>query len=179
MRENPFLRHGLAALFCCIAPAMMLAGCAAPGGHERGSLKDELTTDATTVKAFRVAKFSSPQPSSVAEPRGIAELDGCGSNPDCSARLKALLADPNRSWVGQPQLPAEHAEGIRQFAYRALRAKLTCGELLLAIDEIAAATRTFATAVPGITSARSAQVRALDAKVEAELRAELASRCAS
>jgi hypothetical protein len=93
------------------------------------------------------------------------------------ARLKALLDDPRRKWVGQSQPPAEHANGTRQFGYRALRMKLSCSELALAIGELGAATKTFSAPVQGVAPDQVASVRALDAQVEAELRAERASRC--
>jgi hypothetical protein len=90
-----------------------------------------------------------------------------------------LLDDPSRKWIGQPQTPAEHADGTRQFAYRALRTKLTCSELVLAINDIVAATRTLRMPVAGLTPEQVVQVRSLNAEVEAELRAERASRCGS
>jgi hypothetical protein len=93
------------------------------------------------------------------------------------ARLKALLDDPSRKWVGRPQSPDEHADGTRQFAYRALRKELSCKELALAIDEIAAATRTFRPPVRGVALDRVGRIRTLNVQVEAELRAERASRC--
>ena len=88
----------------------------------------------------------------------------------------SLLADRERTWIGRPQSPWDHADGTRQFAYRALRGKLTCKELTLAIDEIAKAMQALVAPV-GMVSDQVARVRALDAQVHDELRTEHGSRC--
>ena len=95
----------------------------------------------------------------------------------CLARIRALVDDPNRKWIGQAQSPAEHADGTRQFAYRALRAKLSCNELAQATTELAVAAKAFQTPPAGFTAERAAQVRILDAEVEGELRTERINRC--
>jgi hypothetical protein len=95
----------------------------------------------------------------------------------CLDRLKTLLEDPEHKWIGQPQSLKEHADGTRQFAYRALRARLTCRELALAMDDITKAMRAFLAPVAGVTADQVTRVRALDAQVHDELRAEHANRC--
>ena len=55
--------------------------------------------------------------------------------------------------------------------------KLTCKELALAIDEIAKAMGAWVAPVAGVTLDQVARVRALDAQVQDELRAEHGSRC--
>jgi len=93
------------------------------------------------------------------------------------AQLRALIDNPDRSWIGTQETPADHATGTRLFAYRALHAKLSCTELTRAIDEIAGAASSFATPPPGISAQKAEQVRALNAAVETEMRAERTRRC--
>jgi hypothetical protein len=188
MRKNPLrLMRIIAGAASTIGVGMMLAGCNGLGiGMEQRSLKDDwapvVTVSAAPAPAVtKVSTVAVPRPASSAPAGAKARVDGsmngCGGDSACLTRLKALVEDPNRKWVGVPQLPLEHADGTRQFAYRALRSKLSCKELAAAIDEIIAATKVFNTAVPGVTPTKAAQVRALNAQIEAELRAERAGRC--
>lgn len=103
----------------------------------------------------------------------------CASGSDCMVRLKAMIDDPSRSWIGKVQSPAEYANGTRLFAYRALRTQLTCPQLTTALDEVAAAAGTFRAPVPGVSAAQAKRVLALNGDVERELRAEFAGRCKS
>ena len=104
------------------------------------------------------------------------QLD-CGSDAACLSQLRALIDDPERRWIGSPLPPAEYARGVRLFAYRVLRARLTCSELVIALAEIEAARKPLAGPVPGITPAQAARARMLSDEVEAELRAERTARC--
>jgi hypothetical protein len=45
------------------------------------------------------------------------------------ATLKGLLADPKRTWVRDPASPGAYASGVRMFAFKMEKAKLTCDEL--------------------------------------------------
>ena len=57
----------------------------------------------------------------------------CAPPQQCAVQLTVLVDDPKRDWVGQPQSADGYADGTRLFAYRALRKKLTCGELKLSM----------------------------------------------
>jgi hypothetical protein len=112
-------------------------------------------------------------------PRGpITELD-CGSDTACVSQLKMLIDDPQRNWINQPPTPAEYVQGIRLFAYRALKNKLICGELKSALAEIESASNALDNPVPGVTPAQVARARSLGAQVKVELQAEQARRCTS
>jgi len=87
-------------------------------------------------------------------------------------RQLAGTAHRERKWIGQPQSPRDHAGATRQFADRALRARLTCKELTLAIGQIAWVMRAFV--APVAASEQAARVWALDQQVQDELRAERA-----
>jgi hypothetical protein len=91
--------------------------------------------------------------------------------------LGALINDPKRAWLGQPQSTAEYANGTRFFAYRALKARFSCRELKLASQDVQRAQRRLSARGPGITPAQAVAAGSLAAKVERELRAESLSRC--
>ena len=92
-------------------------------------------------------------------------------------RLKAMIENPNRDWIGQPQAPAEYANGTRLFAYRALRAQLTCPQLASALGEVGAVPKMFSAAAAGVSAQQAKRVLALNAEVERELQAEFGGRC--
>lgn len=91
--------------------------------------------------------------------------------------LKAMISDPTRSWIGQPQSAADYANGTRLFAYRALHSELNCRELTLALNDIDAVAKAFRTPVAGVKAAQANRVLALNAEVDGELRSEYARRC--
>lgn len=113
----------------------------------------------------------------VARPASGPSAPACEGEAECVAQLKALIDNPDRSWIGQPEPPADHATGTRLFAYRALQNKLTCEELSRAIEEIEAAAAAFTGKPTGIDARTTARVLALNASVETELRAERTRRC--
>ena len=92
-------------------------------------------------------------------------------------RLKAMIDDPSRGWIGKPQSAAEYANGTRLFAYRALHSQLTCPQLTTALNEVAIAANSYRAPVQGVSAAQAKRVLALNSDVERELRAEFAGRC--
>ena len=94
----------------------------------------------------------------------------CQTPLQCAAQLRVLVDDPKRDWVGQPQSADGYADGTRLFAYRALRKKLTCGELKRALDDTTAATAL-------LQPVRYEKVRTLATAVSRELKAEHGKRC--
>jgi hypothetical protein len=91
--------------------------------------------------------------------------------------LKTMIDSPDRGWIGKQQPPSTYANGTRFFAYRALRTKLTCNELALAVDEVRAASKSLGRPVPGMSAEQLSRTRALSAQVEGELTKERAGRC--
>jgi hypothetical protein len=108
----------------------------------------------------------------------VPDVD-CGSDAACVSQLKMLIDDPQRNWINQPPTPAEYVQGIRLFAYRALKNKLICGELKSALAEIESASNALDTPVPGVTQAQIARARSLGAQVKTELQVEQSRRCTS
>jgi hypothetical protein len=184
IRAIPILTGGAHLVAC----SLLLTGCAAiEAWVSQPSIKDAApSAEASVARLAPLTKVSnidsgrSPAAPASRSTGGSAAGSAAGSgcvDQGCLDRLKTLLEDRERKWIGQPQAAKEHADGTRQFAYRALRARLTCKELALAIDEIAKAVRAFVAPVAGVSSEQVVRVRALDAQVQDELRAEHASRC--
>ena len=147
--------------------AALLSGCAGAAGENAGpGFLDKLL--AVTPPAEKV---------STPAPPAQVEHHGCGSPAQCKSALKRLVDNPRRGWVGQQQAPADYTDGTRLFAYRALRAKLTCRELKLALGEVRAASKGLEGDVPGVSKDQLARTRNLNAQVEGELASESSKRC--
>jgi hypothetical protein len=143
--------------------ALVLAGCAASGNSSsQPSLLDKLLPKASVE--------SDVAPS--------AQSEGCGTPAQCRSALKKIVDSPKRGWVGQQQAPGTYTNGTRLFAYRALRTKLTCRELSLALTEVRAVSKSLAGDVPGTPPDQATRTRALSGQVETELSRERGSRCA-
>jgi hypothetical protein len=104
-----------------------------------------------------------------ASPLG-ATSDGCETPQDCSERLKSLVNNPNREWIGAPQSAEDYANGTRLFAYRALQKSLTCSELKRAIEDTKVA-------LSSLEKPPYQRAHALAGEVSRALVAEQAKRC--
>lgn len=168
-----------ATLLVIVGTALVLPGCADYRQTTTSSIKDQ---PAPRVQRAAKPPNASPRPARfqpAAKTEPAIHIEDCASS-DCLARLKALVEDPKRGWIGQSQpKPAEYADGIRLFAYRALRGQLSCGELAVALVEMNAAAKAFREPVESLPPDKIARLRSLVSKVEVELRAERASRCAA
>jgi hypothetical protein len=132
---------------------------------------------APTRTQAKAAVLNPAPPRSAAPKKERAADPTCASGSACMVRLKAMIENPNRDWIGRPQAPAEFANGTRLFAYRALRGQLTCPQLASALGEIGAAAKTFAAPVAGVSAPQAERVLVLNAEVQGELRAEFGGRC--
>lgn len=144
---------------CIFGGLLVLAGCAGTGAPGP-SLLDNLLGNSTSVAA------PAPEPDK-----------GCGTPAECRSALKTMIDDPKRGWVGQPQPPETYANGMRLFAYRALRKRLNCSELSLAVDEMRAASKALSGPVAGMSPDQISRTRALNSQVESELVKERTRRC--
>jgi len=120
------------------------------------------------------AVAAAPQPR---QPSVAGDEASCAGVETCGSVLKAMVAGTDRSWVQRPAPPKVIANGVRLFAYRALKPALTCGELSAALSEVRRATSTFASPVAGFEPEKAARVKQLSAEVADELKAERAQRC--
>lgn len=149
----------------CLAGALFLAGCTSPEGQATTGVLDSLLGPAPSAQA----RAPAPGPDS----------GSCGSADQCKGVLKTMIDSPDRGWIGKPQSPDSYANGTRLFAYRALRARLTCSELAAAVDEVRAASKSLDGPVPGMSTDQLSRTRELSVQVETELASERAGRCRS
>jgi hypothetical protein len=174
---------------CHIAPAvtgaLVLAGCSffvsAPppidiaSDLEARSLKDAWAP--TTLPVTKVSAVPAGKPrvqGYIVRPQTAAS---CTTDAECVVILSALINDPKRSWIGQPQSAAEYANGTRFFAYRALKSRLSCRELRLASRDTKTAAARLSAPASGLSAVQAANALSLSSAVGAELRGELARRC--
>jgi hypothetical protein len=170
--------------------ASLLTGCASGpvglGAPMHRSIKDDPASSQvaavpkimpaqTQAKVAVLKPAPPPRPNTPKQDRSAEPT--CASGSACMVRLKAMIENPNRDWVGRSQSPVEYANGTRLFAYRALRAQLTCPQLASALGEVGAAAKTFAAPVAGVSAQQAKRVLALNAEVQGELRAEFGGRC--
>jgi hypothetical protein len=185
-RTNRLARTATAALMA----TSLLSGCAtfngpstpsALGAGKHRSIKDDPEPSASAAPAQRkaapktaTATIPRPQPPPTGQEQGRPT---CATGSDCMVRLKAMIDDPSRSWIGRPQTPVEYANGTRLFAYRALRENFTCTQIVTALTEIGAAGKTFGAPVAGVSGAQAKHLLALNTEIERELQAEFGKRC--
>jgi hypothetical protein len=172
---------------CAIAGSLLVAGCAVMEAQTTGStsgphnarvaLKDAAWTAPAVKPAPPKVASNSPRPTEA--PHSGADVGSCGNADQCALLLRQMIDDPTRSWIGKRPTVAVFANGTRLFAYRALRAKLSCSELTLALEETLATASSLNGGIAGLTLDQVAGVRTLNAEVEGELRAQRAERCKS
>ena len=170
--------------------AFFLSGCAAGpaglGAPMHRSIKDDpepsqaaapKSMPAQTQAKVAVLKPAPTPPRPTPPKQDRVAEPTCASGSACMVRLKTMIENPNRDWVGQPQSPFEYANGTRLFAYRALRGQLTCPQLASALGEVVAVAKTFGAPVAGVSAHQVKRVLSLNAEVQGELRAEFGGRC--
>jgi hypothetical protein len=172
-----------------LSAALTLAagGCVCPDAHHRttyGSIKDTPLAAVPArpkVVAAPPGRVESPaaRPKAPPRPRAVdlAEEEACISVDQCTSVLKAMIEDPDRAWMRRPASATTLANGVRLFAYRTLRPKLSCSELTTALHELTIARAAYAGPVAGLQKSQVDRARALSAEVDAELRTERSARC--
>jgi hypothetical protein len=88
-----------------------------------------------------------------------------------------MVDDPRRRWVGEHHAAVAYVDGTRLFAYRAVRKKLSCPQLALALTEVRAASKSLAGSVQGVSPQQLSRTRVLSTEVEVELAREQTGRC--
>jgi hypothetical protein len=174
-------RMPLASLCWLVGPAL-LAGCAWERGEPpRGSIKDPIarasTGAAKDMTASPPAKQLQPQPRAQApqpqQPRT------CHDVPSCEALLRELIEGADRSWIARSETPEGLLTGVRMFAFRTLRPRLTCGELAVAMRQLRSVPEALRPAPAGSSPEDVVRATRLAAEVHDELRAESDARCRS
>ena len=125
-----------------------------------------------------VVESTPRKPTTITGPRRQASaLPSCKGDNDCIRMLGALINNPNRGWLTEPQSAAEYANGARFFAYRALRRTLSCRELILASQDLTIAAARLGAPGNAVSATRAASALSLSTAVAAELRNEITDRC--
>ncbi|KAB2911461.1 MAG: hypothetical protein F9K29_22470 [Hyphomicrobiaceae bacterium] len=164
--------------------SVLLAGCALLAPDPKPvSLKADWET-VTSSAQHRPAGEVPRARTTVAEqdlrrpsPSPAAGKVACRDVSVCVSQLRAMVDDPDRAWINQPEAPATFANGVRLFAYRALRRKLACGELVRALEDVRVSTQKLDTSMPGRRAEQIQRVKVLAGEVQGELQDEIASRC--
>lgn len=93
------------------------------------------------------------------------------------ATMKAMLADPSRSWVTQRPDAAAYASGVRLFAFKSKKKELSCAELQAGKREADAGPAILRGPGNGLTHSQVSRGVILAGEVSRELGRELSRRC--
>jgi hypothetical protein len=153
----------------------LLGGCAWFEEPPATSVKEPPRRVATAVRAPGAKPVSPPpqQPAPVQTGRGCQDLQAC------QAQLRVLVESPDRRWMQRAETPEEVLTGVRIFAYRALRRRLSCDELGVALQQLTAVPTTLRTPPSGSTPQEIERASRLAAEVQGELSSEKGNRCAA
>ena len=168
---------------CACACGVLLAGCALfePETSPRAAVAPRsriaLKADPTGPIAPAQVKTDGAYRAAQKAPARNSEPGSCDTPSQCEALLRDLVNDPSRRWIAQRPSLVVYANGTRPFAYMALRAKLSCHELRLAVDELLAVTASLNANDARLTPDQITRVRTLNAQVIVELRQEQNDRC--
>jgi hypothetical protein len=179
--------------------AVALVGCASEGMDGASELKSGIVelpaskgADTRTAaakpkdtkpadKVAAAAKADAPKAAAQYRPAtaGTPPQDeaGCTSVDKCANVLRAMVAGPDRKWIARPASPTVLANGVRLFAYRALKPKLSCPELAAALTEVETAAQAFSGPIANLDPEQAGRARTLSVEVGDELTAENARRC--
>lgn len=93
------------------------------------------------------------------------------------ATMKAMLADPSRSWVSQRPDAAAYASGVRLFAFKTKKKELSCAELQAGKREADAGPAILRAPGNGLSHSQISRGVILANEVGRELGRELDRRC--
>ena len=177
---------------CILLGSGLLASCGLEKSLPRGSIKDaaESINDAVTSIADAIAPPARPRvtkapgaPSTPRRPQAqaqgsvVAEPGRCHDVPSCETLLRKMTEGPDRSWIDRTDSPEALLTGVRMFAFRTLRPKLTCLELSVALEQLRAVPAALRPPPAGGSPEDIARTTRLAAEVHDELRAENEARC--
>lgn len=110
-----------------------------------------------------------------------AGLKCVDDSPTCiaerQATMKAMLADPSKSWISQRPDAAAYASGVRLFAYKSKKKDLSCAELQAGKREADAGPAVLRTPGNGLSHSQVSRGVILAHEVSRELGRELSRRC--
>ena len=86
------------------------------------------------------------------------------------ATVNGMVTDPSKAWINATPTRGTYASGVRLFAWRSSKDRLTCEELAAGLREMAAAKMSLSQGpLPGTTAERNNQVKAMTDDAAAEL----------
>lgn len=110
-----------------------------------------------------------------------AGLKCVDDSPTCiaerQATMKAMLADPNRTWVSQRPDAAAYASGVRLFAFKTKKKEMSCAELQAGKREADAGPAVLRTPGNGLSHSQVSRGVILAHEISRELGNELKRRC--
>jgi hypothetical protein len=110
-----------------------------------------------------------------------AGLKCVDDSPTCiaerQATMKAMLADPSRTWVSQRPDAAAYASGVRLFAFKTKKKELSCAELQAGKREADAGPAILRTPGNGLSHSQVSRGVILAHEIGRELGRELGRRC--
>ena len=110
-----------------------------------------------------------------------AGLKCVDDSPTCiaerQATMKAMLADPNRSWIAQRPDAAAYASGVRLFAFKTKKKEMSCAELHAGKREADAGPAILRTPGNGLSHSQVSRGVILAHEISRELGRELGRRC--
>jgi hypothetical protein len=187
MHHRPIQRVPVAPL-CVLIASGCLASCGVlekdilPPIHEAMvSIKDTIEPPPPSPRrTVRKAALPPPAPREP-QPRAQATVrqspDRCHDVPSCETLLRTMTENGDRSWISRPETPEGLLTGVRMFALRTLRPKLTCAEIGVALEQLRGVPAALRPPPAGSTPEDIARTTRLAAEVHDELRAENDNRC--
>jgi hypothetical protein len=177
---------------CVLLGSGLLASCGLEKSLPSGSIKDaaESINDAVSSIADAIAPPARPRvtkgpgapstprrPQTRAQASVVAEPGRCHDVPSCETLLRKMTEGPDRSWIDRTDSPEALLTGVRMFAFRTLRPKLTCLELSVALEQLRGVPAALRPPPAGSSPEDIARTTRLAAEVHDELRAENEARC--
>lgn len=178
---------------CVLLGSGLLASCGLEKSLPSGSIKDAAVSINEAVVSIadaiappappRVTKAPGSAPSTPRRPQTraqasvVAEPGRCHDVPSCETLLRKMTEGPDRSWIDRTDTPETLLTGVRMFAFRTLRPKLTCPELSVALEQLRGVPAALRPPPAGSSPEDIARTTRLAAEVHDELRAENETRC--
>ncbi len=107
--------------------------------------------------------------------RCVDDSPGCISQRQST--LKALVSDPQRSWISQRPDAAAYASGVRLFAFKTKKKELSCAELQTGRQEADAGPAILRASGSGLSPAQVSRGVILAGEISRELGNEYNRRC--
>ncbi len=177
MRQYRRIERVRLAMLCALLGPGLLAGCGLekPINDTLASIKDTFDEPPPPPRAARAPTLRKPKPR--AQTAVVAQNGRCHDVPSCETLLRKMTEGSDRSWISQSETPEGLLTGVRMFALRTLRPKLTCDELGTALEQLRGVPAALRPAPAGSTPEDIARTNRLAAEVHDELRAENENRC--